>query len=131
MLFVGLLRLDRERDEEFWAALWQGAPPPADFRFVAAYNLMTDLRVIVFEADSIETIRFFDRFNFVGEMVCHPALDQSEGYAAAFTRDIAGFEQFLRERHMPEPVVTALSANRRAAMEAPTLKKALRDAQGR
>lgn len=74
MLFVGLFRTDRARDYEFWSVLWQGQGPPADFELVAAYNLLTDLRVFVFKAESIGSIRWLDRLNMVGSSsrTCEP-----------------------------------------------------------
>lgn len=105
MIFVGLFRNERVRDYEFWAVLWQGQGPPSDFELIAAYNFMTDLRVLVFKAESTESIRFLDRLNLVGKFECHPVLDQTEGYRCALARDLAGFEKFMRERRTPEALI--------------------------
>src|SRR5579859_543046 len=105
MLYVGLFRVDRAKDLEFWAVLWQGQPPPADFDLVAAYNLLTNLRVIVFRAESLATIRWLDRLNLVGHFEAHPTLDQTLGYQAAFARDLAAFETFLSARNTPRAAV--------------------------
>src|SRR5258708_7690177 len=110
-----MLEMERAQDERFWAALWQGVSPPADFKLVAAYNLMTRLRVIVFEAESTASIRFLDRFNLVGKFTCHPSLDQTEGYAAAFARDLGAFEGFLRRRGASGGAVGRAVAPRRRA----------------
>lgn len=126
MLYVGLFRNERIRDYEFWATLWQGPPPPKDFELIAAYNLMTDLRVIVFKAESTASIRFLDRFNFIGHFECHPALDQTEGYVHAFARDTKKFTAFLRARGASEDVVKREVGFRTAASKQPTLMDAIR-----
>jgi hypothetical protein len=126
MLFVGLFRNERIRDYEFWAALWQGPPPPKDFELIGAYNLMTDLRVLVFKAESTASIRFLDRLNFVGEFECHPALDQTEGDAHALARDTGKFTAFLRARGASEAVIKREVGFRAAASRQPTLMDAIR-----
>lgn len=125
MLYVGQFQIDRTRDLEFWAVLWQGRQVPDDLRLIAAYNLLSDLRIIVFEAESIAAIRWLDRLNFVGHFECQPALDQTEGYQAAFGRDIARFEGFLRERRAPEAVIARESSFRARSIEAPNVWAAL------
>ncbi len=131
MLFVGLFRVDRAKDLDFWAVLWQGQGPPADFKLVTAYNLLTDLRVFVFEAESIASIRWLDKLNMVGSFECHPALDQSEGYLAVVHRDLDEFARFQRGRGASEQSIAAQVAFRRAAMESPGIFDALRVAQAR
>jgi hypothetical protein len=126
MLFVGLFRNERIRDYEFWAVLWQGPPPPKDFELIAAYNLMTDLRVIVFRAESTASIRFLDRLNLVGSFECHPALDQTEGYAHALGRDTKKFTAFLRARGATDAVIKREVGFRAAAAKQPTLMDAIR-----
>jgi hypothetical protein len=121
MLFVGLFHIDRAKDLEFWAVLWQGQGPPPDFELVAAYNLMTDLRVIVFRAETVQAIRFLDRLNMVGRFSCHPALDQTDGYRAAFARDADGLGEFVRGRGAREEAAQAGVEFRRQAMEQPNL----------
>ena len=124
--------MERARDEEFWAALWQGQGPPDDFELIAAYNLMTNLRVIVFNAEKTASIRWLDmRFNMVGKFTCHPALDQTVGYHAAFARDVDGVAEFLRKRRTPEPVIQALVDNRRRSIESPSLLEAVKEAKSR
>jgi hypothetical protein len=125
MTYVGILRSERIRDYEFWAVLWQGPPPPNDFVLIGAYNLMTDLRVIIFEAESTATIRFLDRFNFVGHFECHPALDQTEGYAHAFARDAEKLGEFMRGRGVSEEVVKSEVAFRAGAVKQPSLHAAI------
>ncbi len=125
MLFVGLLRTERARDREFWAVLWQGEGPPPDFELLAVYNLMTDLRVLVFRAESAESIRFLDRLNMVGSFECHPALEQTEGYRAVMARDVEQFERFFRGRGAGDQAARREASFRRQAMEAPTLWHAL------
>lgn len=125
MLFVGLYRGNRARDREFWAVLWQGNGPPPDFELVAAYNLMTDLRVLIFRADSIQSIRFLDRLNFVGSFECHPALDQTDGYAALFARDLEHFERFMRGRGASDQATAREVGFRRQATESASAWHAL------
>ncbi|MGO9452440.1 MAG: hypothetical protein ACLQDV_15580 [Candidatus Binataceae bacterium] len=125
MLFVGLLRSERVRDYEFWAVLWQGAKPPKDFKLIAAYNLMTDLRVIVFEAESTESIRHLDRLNFIGHFECHPALDQTDGYRMVFARDTEGLGDFLRHHGLSEDVVKSEVAFRADSIKQPSIHAAI------
>jgi len=126
VLYVGLFRMDRSKDLEFWAVLWQGQPPPADFELVAAYNLLTDLRVIVFRAETLATIRWLDRLNLVGHFEAHPTLDQTAGYRTAFARDLAGFDAFLSARNTPRATIDGMVDFRRRAMATSTLWDALR-----
>lgn len=126
MLYVGLFRVDRSKDLEFWAVLWQGQSPPADFELIAAYNLLTDLRVIVFRAESLATIRWLDRLNLVGHFEAHPTLDQTEGYRTAFARDFAGFDAFLSARNAPRSAVDGAVDFRRRAHATASLWEALR-----
>src|SRR5437764_9334452 len=102
MLFVGQLQMERGKDLEFFAVFWQGQGPPADFKLIAAYNLLTDVRFIVFEATSIGAIRWLDKLNTVGRFECHPALDQTEGYQSVVDRDLDAFERFFRARGASE-----------------------------
>jgi hypothetical protein len=125
MLFVGLLRSERLRDREFWAVLWQGEGPPPDFELIAAYNLLTDLRVLVFTAESIGSIRWLDRLNMVGSFECHPALDQTDGYQSVMARDLEHFERFFRGRGAGDRAVEREVRFRRESMETPTLWHAL------
>jgi hypothetical protein len=87
--------------------------------------LMTDLRVIVFRAESTASIRFLDRLNLVGRFECHPALDQTEGYAHALGRDTEKFTAFLRARGAPEAVIKREVGFRAAAAKQPTLMDAI------
>jgi len=125
MIYVGLLRSERIRDYEFWAVLWQGPPPPNDFELIGAYNLMTDLRVIIFKAESTASIRFLDRFNFVGNFECHPALDQTEGYVRAFARDAEKLGEFMRGRGVRAEVVKSEVAFRAGAVKQPSIPAAI------
>jgi hypothetical protein len=118
--------MDRSKDLEFWAVLWQGQQPPADFELVAAYNLLTDLRVIVFRAETLGTLRWLDRLNLVGHFEAHPTLDQTEGYRTAFARDLTGFAEFLSARNTPRATIDGMVDFRRRAMATPTLWDALR-----
>ena len=125
MLYVGQFRVDRTKDHEFWAVLWQGHRVPPDLKLIGAYNLLSDLRIIIFEAETVAAIRWLDRLNFVGHFECQPALDQTEGYRAALSRDLPGFESFLRERHTPEPVIAREAGFRSRAIEASNVWAAL------
>jgi len=125
MIYVGLLRSERVRDYELWAVLWQGPPPPKDFEVIGAYNLMTDLRVIVFKAESTASIRFLDRLNFIGKFECHPALDQTEGYVHAFARDPAKLGEFLRARGFPEGAIKSEVEFRAGAIKQLSIHAAL------
>jgi hypothetical protein len=126
MLFVGLLRSERARDREFWAVLWQGGGPPPDFELLGAYNLLTDLRVLLFRAETIQSIRWLDRLNMVGSFECHPALDQTDGYRAVVARDLDHFERFFRGRGAGDRATEREVRFRREAHETATLWDALR-----
>ena len=125
MLYVGQFRIDRTKDLAFWAVFWQGRQVPPDLKLIAAYNLLSDLRIIIFEAESIAAIRWWDRLNFVGHFECQPALDQTEGYHSVLDRDVARFEKFLRDRRTPEPVIARESSFRARSIEAPNVWAAL------
>ena len=125
MLFVGQFRVDRSQDLEFWAVLWQGHDVPRDLKLIAAYNLLSDLRIIVFEADSIASVRWLDRLNFVGHFECQPALDQTDGYQAALSRDTERLEGFLRNRKVSEAIIARESSFRARAIESPNIWTAL------
>jgi len=125
MIYVGLLRSERVRDYEFWAVPRQEPPQPKDFVLFGAYNLMADLRVIIFKAESTATIRFPDRLNFVGHFECHPALDQTEGYAQAFARDAEKLGEFMRGCGVSEEVLKSEVAFRAGAVKQPSLHAAI------
>ena len=94
MLYVSILTSDRARDPELWATIWQGDPPPS-INLVGAYNLGNDKRVYIWEGKSLADIQFMDRFNEVGVLETYPAFDRSEGWRAAFAKDIDGFRARL------------------------------------
>src|SRR6266536_2466979 len=125
MLFVGLFQMDRSREIDFWAVFWQGQGPPADFKLIAAYNLLTDQRVIVFEADTIGAIRWLDKLNMIGRFEAHPALDQTEGYRSVVERDPEAFRRFQAARGGSPPGIDHQVEMRRRAMEAPNVWAAL------
>lgn len=125
MLFVGIFRMDRARELDFWAVFWQGRKPPADFELVNAYNLMSDTRVIVFKAETIGAIRWLDKLNHVGTLECFPALDQTEGYRSVVDRDLDAFAAFSRARGANEEGIRAAVEFRGTAMNAPTVWAAL------
>lgn len=125
MLFVGLFRMDRSHELDFWAVFWQGRKPPADFELVAAYNLMSDTRVIVFKAETIAAVRWLDKLNHVGTLECFPALDQTAGYQAVANRDLEAFAGFLRERGAGDEAIRTQVEFRETAMNAPSVWAAL------
>jgi hypothetical protein len=125
MLFVGLFKVDRAKDLEFWSVFWQGPPPPADMELVAAYNLLTDLRVIVFKAETIAAIRWWDKLNIVGSFECHPALDQTRGYLSVVARDLDEFAAHQRSRGVAEETIKTNVAFRAEAHQAPSVWSAL------
>ena len=129
MLFVGIFRMDRARELDFWAVFWQGRRPPPDFELVSAYNLMSDTRVIVFKAETIGAIRWLDKLNHVGRLECFPALDQSEGYRSVVNRDLDSFAGFIRARGASEDSIRAQVEFRQRAMNAPSVWAALDWAQ--
>ena len=94
MLYVSILTSDRTRDPELWATIWQGGPPPS-INLIGAYNLGNDKRVYIWEGETLADIQFMDRFNEVGVLETHPVFDRTEGWRAAFAKDIAGFRARL------------------------------------
>ena len=90
MLYVSILTSDRAKDPELWATIWQGSPPPS-INLIGAYNLGNDKRVYIWEGNTLADIQFMDRFNEVGVLETHPAFDRTEGWRAAFAKDIDGF----------------------------------------
>ena len=95
MLYVSILTSDRTRDPELWATIWQGSPPPS-IDLIGAYNLGNDRRVFIWEGASLADIQFMDRFNEVGILETYPAFDRTEGWRAAFAKDIDGFRARLK-----------------------------------
>ena len=95
MLFVSILISDRARDPELWATIWQGDPPPS-INLIGAYNLGNDKRVFIWEGETVADTQFMDRFNEVGVLETSPAFDRTEGWRAAFAKDIDGFGERLR-----------------------------------
>ena len=94
MLYVSILTSDRTRDPELWATIWQGDPPPS-INLIGAYNLGNDKRVYIWEGETLADIQFMDRFNEVGVLETHPVFDRTEGWRAAFAKDIDGFRARL------------------------------------
>ena len=95
MLFVSILTSDRARDPELWATIWQGGAPPS-VNLIGAYNLGNDKRVFIWEGATVGDTQFMDRFNEVGVLETYPAFDRTEGWRAAFAKDIDGFGERLR-----------------------------------
>ena len=52
MLYVSIFRSDRARDPELWATVRQGKAP-STLKILHVYNLMTDTRVFVWQAESV------------------------------------------------------------------------------
>ena len=94
MLYVSILTSDRAKDPELWATIWQGSPPPS-INLIGAYNLGNDKRVYIWEGNTLADIQFMDRFNEVGVLETYPAFDRTEGWRAAFAKDIDGFRARL------------------------------------
>ena len=94
MLYVSILTSDRTRDPELWATIWQGSSPPS-INLIGAYNLGNDKRVFIWEGKAIADIQFMDRFNEVGVLETHPVFDRTEGWRAAFAKDIDSFRARL------------------------------------
>ena len=94
MLYVSILTSDRTKDPELWATIWQGSPPQS-INLIGAYNLGNDKRVFVWEGEAIADIQFMDRFNEVGVLETYTAFDRTEGWRAAFAKDIDGFRERL------------------------------------
>ena len=90
MLFVSILTSDRERDPELWATIWNGEGPPS-LNLIGAYNLASNLRVFIWEGESIADIQFMDRFNEVGVLETRPAFDRTAGWRMAMAKDLEGF----------------------------------------
>jgi len=94
-------------------------------KLIAVYNLMTDLRVIVFEAETAGAIRWWDKLNIVGAFECHPAIDQTSGYHAVIARDLSGLEAHMRARGASEQSLPASVALRAESHAAPSVWAAL------
>ena len=119
MLYVSILTSDRTRDPELWATIWQGTPPPS-ITLIGAYNLGSDKRVFIWEGEGIADIQFMDRFNEVGVLETYAAFDRTEGWRAAFAKDIDGFRARL-ERGITTAAASVESAIdlRTRGMDAP------------
>lgn len=129
LLYVGVLNSDRARDRQFWACLWQGRDKPRDIRIRYAFNLMTQTRVIVFEASTTEAQSYFDRFNLVGKWAAHPSLDQTIGYQAAIASDPSPLGPMYAQRGLGQEWIDRLIAERWRYINAPSVDAALRMAR--
>ena len=119
MLFVSILTSDRARDPELWATIWQGNPPPS-VNLIGAYNLAGDKRVFIWEGETVADTQFMDRFNEVGVLDTFPAFDRTEGWRAAFAKDIDGFrERILRGASTAAASVESAVDLRTRGMSAP------------
>ena len=110
VLYVSILTSDRTRDPELWTTIWQGTPPPS-IKLIGAYNLGNDKRVFIWEGAALADIQFMDRFNEIGVLETYPAFDRTEGWRAAFSKDIEGFRARL------EGANTTASANVESAID--------------
>jgi hypothetical protein len=129
LLYVGVLESDRARDRQFWACLWQGRDKPRDIRIRHAFNLMTNTRVIVFEASTTEAQSYFDRFNLVGKWAAHPSLDQTIGYQAAIASNPDPLGPMYAQRGLGQEWIDRLIAERRRYINAPSVDAALKMAR--
>ena len=128
MLYVTILRSDRERDPELWAIMWQGKAPPT-LKLHAVYNLLTDARVFVWEGETIADARYMDRLNLVGETTTSIALDQTTGWQHAFAGDVEAMRAWFEARGMRPAQIEAAIDLRRRGHAAPNLEAARRAAQ--
>ena len=108
VLYVSILTSDRTKDPELWATIWQGDPPPS-INLIGAYNLGNDKRVFIWEGISLGDIQYMDRFNEIGVLETYPAFDRTDGWRAAFAKDIDGFRARL-ERGRPTAMASVESA---------------------
>ena len=129
MLFVSILTSDRSLDPELWALVWQGERRPG-IKLIGAYNLLCNKRLLIWEGESRADLRFMDRFNQVGLLETHPALDQTEGWQGALAGDLEGLRWFLvrEEGASPDRVESAIELRTRAK-QAPTIEAARREAR--
>lgn len=97
MLYVSIFTSDRNRDPELWATVWQGKAPPS-LKILHVYNLMSDKRVFIWEADTPGALQYFDRLNQVGTLETSPAFDQTEGWIPAFAGDLDAMRAFFDSR---------------------------------
>ncbi len=119
MLFVSILTSDRARDPELWATVWHGGAPPS-IDLIGAYNLGNDKRVFIWEGETVADTQFMDRFNEVGVLETYPAFDRTEGWRAAFGKDIVGFRARLeRARSTAAANVSSAIDLRTRGMNAP------------
>ncbi|MPZ97879.1 MAG: hypothetical protein GEU80_00855 [Dehalococcoidia bacterium] len=127
MLYLSILTLDRERDPELWATIWQGHAPHT-LKLHAAYNLGGDKRVFVWEGESAADLQFMDRFNEVGQLETAPVFDRTEGWRDAFAGDLERFASRMGERATTPAGEAALDLRRRG-LEAPNSQTARRRAR--
>ena len=97
MLFVSIFTSDRTRDPELWATIWQGNPPPS-IKLIGAYNLGNNMRVFIWEGESVADTQYMDRFNEIGVLETYPAFDRSGGWRLAFAKDIDTFRARMEAR---------------------------------
>ena len=81
MLFVSIFTSDRTRDPELWATIWQGNPPPS-INLIGAYNLGNNMRVFIWEGESVADTQYMDRFNEIGVLEDLSGIRQERRLAA-------------------------------------------------
>ena len=97
MLFVSIFTSDRTRDPELWATIWQGNPPPS-INLIGAYNLANNMRIFIWEGESVADTQYMDRLNEIGLLETYPAFDRTGGWQLAFAKDIDTFRARMEER---------------------------------
>ncbi len=128
MLYVSILTSDRNRDPELWATVWQGKAP-ASLRILHVYNLMSDKRIFIWEADTPGALQYFDRLNQVGTLETFPAFDQTDGWIPAFAGDIEAMRTFFHGRGRNDAEIEHAIDLRSRGHHAPTTTAARREAR--
>ncbi len=127
MLFLSILTIDRERDPELWATMWQGVSPPG-LTLHHAY-LGGNRLVFVWEGNTDAELLFMERCSQVGDLETFPVIDRTDGWQLAFTRDLDGFRSMMAGRGLSDEQVDAAVDLRSAAHDAPNLFAAQRVAR--
>lgn len=127
MLFLSMLTIDRERDPELWATMWQGVSPPG---LILRHAYLGGNRLVfVWEGDSDAEVLFMARCAQVGDLETFPMIDRTDGWRLAFARDLEGFRAYLAERGDTEEQIENALDLRSAAHDAPNVFAAQRVAR--
>jgi hypothetical protein len=126
MIYLSILTMDRERDPELWATMWQGDAPPG-LTLHSVYR-GGDRLVFVWEGDSAAELLFMERCGQVGDLETFPVVDRTKGWRLSLARDLDGLRAWMVQRGDTDEQIESALDLRSAALDAPNVFAARRAA---